>query len=444
MKSFLFFLLIFLSASILTLEKENETIKTTITKNQTESSTQNKTIPNSEKNSENTIKENNENKTSDNNNQTNTTKKNPKPKKNKYGMPPLIKSTSKIPNDTSQISNKDIYSLNDLTFDMVLRGGNYFKWLVILYSETCGHCEHARREIRKIFPDYKNSTSIRFAEIEINRNHLTNMRFDIEGVPYIFMLQNESMYELDLFPSAKNLKKFIETDFNDVEEELRPFPKMVPMHHVALVVLSNILRGITNIINDIIFDFGYEFEFTPTLFALTFFGGIALICILQFYCCAKFCPDEEKPKKKKKKSKKKKEKEEEERKRKEEELKKAEEEKKKKEEGEEDEDEEEEEEEDDEDEEEKKRIEEEKKKNEEEKKRIEREKEKEKELKKKEKKEKRKKKKEKKENKEIKDNSNENIKDDGDKKDGNENKKEMTNKKIENVVEKKKNKKKKE
>ena len=29
------------------------------------------------------------------------------------------------------------------------------------------------------------------------------MRFDIEGVPYIFMLQNESMYELDLFPSAK-------------------------------------------------------------------------------------------------------------------------------------------------------------------------------------------------------------------------------------------------
>ena len=322
MKSFLFFLLIFLSSSILTLEKENETITTTITKNQTESSTQNKTIPNSEKKSENTIKENNENKTSDNNTQTNTTKKNPKPKKNKYGMPPLVKSTSKIPNDTSQISNKDIYSLNDLTFDMVLRGGNYYKWLVILYSETCGHCEHARREIRKIFPDYKNSTSIRFAEIEINKNHLTNMRFDIEGVPYIFMLQNESMYELDLFPSAKNLKKFIETDFNDVEEELRPFPKMVPMHHVALVVLSNILRGITNVINDILFDFGFEFEFTPALFALTFFGGIALICILQFYCCTKFCPDEEKPKKKKKKSKKKKEKEEEERKRKEEELKK--------------------------------------------------------------------------------------------------------------------------
>ena len=75
MKSFLFFLLIFLSASILTLEKENETITTKITKNQTESSSQNKTIPNSEKNSENTAKENNENKTSDNNTQTNTTKK---------------------------------------------------------------------------------------------------------------------------------------------------------------------------------------------------------------------------------------------------------------------------------------------------------------------------------------------------------------------------------
>jgi hypothetical protein len=294
---------------------------------------------------------------------------------------------------------------------MVLRGGNYYKWLVILYSETCGHCEHARREIRKIFPEYKNSTSIRFAEIEINKNHLTNMRFDIEGVPYIFMLQNESIYELDLFPNQKNLKKFIETDFNDVEDELRPFPKMVPFYQVGFVVLSNILRGITNMINDLLFDFGYEYEFTPMILVISFIGFISFICILEFYCCAKYCPDEDKPKKKRRKIKKKIDKKEEEKRkeeeRKKEEEKKREEEKKKEEEEEEDDEEEEEEEDDDvnEVEEEKKKIEEEKKRIEEEKKIIEEEKAKEKQEKKKEKKEKKKKKKEKKQ---IKDEKEEN------------------------------------
>ena len=340
MKSFLFFSLIILSIFILTLEKENTTLISNKTK----------------------LNNTNINKTP------NTTTKNPKPKKYRQNIPPPLKSTSKIPNDTSQISNKDIYSLNDLTFDMVLRGGNNYKWLVILYSETCGHCEHARREIRKVFPDYKNSTSIRFAEIEINKNYLTNLRFDIEGVPYIFLLQNESIYELDLFPSEKNLRKFIETNFSEVEEDLKPFPTMVPFYTVAFVVISNIFRGITNLINDFIFDLGFEFEFTPTVLLMCLFGFIASICILEFYCCAKFCP-EEKPKKKKKKKKL-----EEEKKKIEEEKKEIEEEKKKiEQEKKEIEDEEEEEEEED-DEEEIKKIEELKKQNEEEKKKLEEEK----------------------------------------------------------------------
>ena len=368
MKPFFFFLLIIISTFILTLEKDNETNTTTII-NQTKDNNINATL-------------------------NNTTPKKPKHKKNRPNMPPPLRSTSKIPNDTSHMPNNDIYSLNDLTFDMVLRGGNFYKWFVILYSETCGHCEHARREIRKIFPDYKNSTSIRFAEIEINKNHLTNMRFDIEGVPYIFLLQNESIYEFDLFPSVKNLKTFIETDFKEVEEDLKPFPQMVPGFKVALVVLTNIFRGITNMINDLLWDWGFEFEFSPMLLFLSFIGFIVFICILEFYCCAKWCPDEEKPKKKKKKNRKKLE---EEKKKVEEEKKKIEEEKKKIEEEElEDE---EEEEEDDEYEEELKKIEEEKKRNEEEKKKIEIEREKIKEKKKnKNKKEKDKDKKEKNDN----------------------------------------------
>ena len=368
MKPFFFFSLIILSTFILTYQKDNETNSTTISNQKKENNNINKTL----KNLNNTDNSININKTSNNtdNNQNktlnDTSPKRPKHRRNRPNRPPPLRSTSKIPNDTSNMPNNDIYSLNDLTFDMVLRGGNFYKWFVILYSETCGHCEHARREIRKVFPDYKNSTSIRFAEIEINKNHLTNMRFDIEGVPYIFLLQNESIYEFDLFASAKNLKTFIDTDFKEVEEDLKPFPEMVPAYKVGLVVLTNIFRGITNMINDIIFDWGFEFEFTPMLLFISFIGFIVFIIFLELFCCAKFCPDEEKPKKKKKKDRKKLE---EEKKKVEEEKKKIEEEKKKIEEEElEDE---EEEEEDDGYEEELKKIEEKKKRNEEEKKKIE-------------------------------------------------------------------------
>jgi len=343
MKKFFLFLLISSTLFLLTLEKDNETLSSTIIKNQTKITEKNDTKLNITKEK---VKENTQNKTQNKNNTSKKQKPKQKPKKNKPKPQNQSKNNSKIENDTSSGSN-EIFSLNDLTFDMVLRGGNYFKWFVILYSETCGHCEQARREIRKIFPEYKNSTTIRFAEIEINRNHLTNMRFDIEGVPYIFMLQNESMYELDLFPNQKNLKKFIETDFKDVEDELKPFPKMVPFYQVGLIVLSNIIRAITNIVNELLYDFGFDFEFTSLTLVFSFISCICSICFLEFCICARFCP-EKKPKKKKKKIKKKSEekaREEEEKKR--EEERKREEEKKKKEEEEEDDEEEEEEEDDD-------------------------------------------------------------------------------------------------
>ena len=362
MRPFFFFSLIFLSTFILTFQKDNETNTTTIANQTKDNNSINKTLNNTDNNKNKTLTNSDKNKNKASNN---TVPKRPKHRRNRPNMPPPLKSTSKIPNDTSNMSNNDIYALNDLTFDMVLRGGNFYKWFVILYSETCGHCEHARREIRKVFPNYKNSTLIRFAEIEINKNHLTNMRFDIEGVPYIFLLQNDSIYEFDLFPSVKNLKIFIETDFKEVEEDLKPFPKMVPAYKVGLVVLTNIFRGITNMINDIIYDWGYDFEFSPMLLFISFIGFIVFIIFLEFFCCAKCCPDEEKPKKKKKKSRKKLE---EEKKKVEEEKKKIEEEKKK---IEEEELEDEEEEEDDEYEEELKKIEEDKKRNEEEKKKIE-------------------------------------------------------------------------
>ena len=276
MRSFFIFLLVAFSIIILSAEKENET-----------------KISNSTKKKQKIKKS--ENKTS---NKTENKDKQKKKKPKKKAPSPNVDSS--FPEEDPNGNNQHVYSLNDLTFDMVLQKGNNNKWLVILYSATCGHCEHARREIRKILPNYRNDTTIKFAEIEINNNRMTNVRFKIEGVPYIFLLQNNSMYEMNTYANQKNLKKFIETDFNKIPpEELIPFPPMVPIYEFGWMVIKNIFRGITEMVNEMLFDHGYEFEFTPLTLLLTVVIGFGSICILEYLICLRFCPDESQKKIKK-------------------------------------------------------------------------------------------------------------------------------------------------
>ena len=292
MRKFLFFFLIIFLTVFLSIEKEienktiNNTEKQSINKN--ESSNENKILNKIENNTFIEPK----NKTL-NKKENEKSKSNKKPKK-KVASPPANMSSFSL-NDYENATNKEVFLLNDLTFDLILQNGNNYKWLVILYSETCGHCAHARRELRKILPQYRYSNTIRFAEIEINRNPMTNLRFDIEGVPYIFLLQNNSIYEMDLYPNQKNYKTFIETDFKNLTaEELKPFPPMVPILKFGWLFLQNFFNVITNSINEILYDMGYEFEFTPLLLLMAFITFFASICILEYFCCYKCCPDEKK------------------------------------------------------------------------------------------------------------------------------------------------------
>ena len=296
MKSFFFCLLICFSLNILSKAKESENKII----NKTENNIENKNNIKNEKSVKN--KNNNpSNITTDQklNSKSNKTsshkqKRKSKPKKGEYAFD----SNSTASYNTSFTPNIDVINLNDLTFDMVLQKGNHYRWLVILYSETCGHCEAARREVRKLLPQYRNNNTIRFGEIEINRNPMTNMRFNIEGVPYIFLLQNNTIYELDNYANQNNLIKFIDTIFEDVKDELKPFPPMVPIYKFAWQIIVNIFVGITNGVNEMLFDAGYEFEFTPILLLLSIIGFFAFIVLLEYLCCLRFCPDDDKKKSK--------------------------------------------------------------------------------------------------------------------------------------------------
>ena len=270
MRPFPFFLLIILTIILLSKEKESE----------------NKTINKTES-------KKSEKKTSKKKDKKKKLKKKKEPEQ-KLIPPPPLSFISDIPDDTYNLLNDGVYLLNDKTIDKVLQNGNNYRWLVILFSETCGHCYFARTEIRKILPDYKYSSYLRFAEIEINFNPMSNMRFNIDGVPYIFMLQNNTMYIMDLYPSQKNIIKFLETDLSYfLPEEKKPFPPMPDLNKHGWDRIKEVLQEITDNTNEFLNNNGIKIQFTPSFLIITFIITIIILFIVEYLCCLKFCPDEQ-------------------------------------------------------------------------------------------------------------------------------------------------------
>ena len=144
-----------------------------------------------------------------------------------------------------------IHELNDVLFDQVIRGGRIYRWLIIFYSKTCVHCMKAKKEIKKLFDKVKRvkNETLRFAQMEAYDNSLTNVRFNISGVPYIIVVENNSMFEMNLFPNYDNLKTLIETNFTEVKDELKPIPKRVRFQYVAWVVFRQAIGSITDAFN---------------------------------------------------------------------------------------------------------------------------------------------------------------------------------------------------
>ena len=185
------------------------------------------------------------------------------------------------------------YDLNDLIFDHVIRNGEKYRWFVLFYSKTCGHCRRARKEINKLFDDFKSINTIRFAQMEAYDNTLTNVRFNITGVPYIILIENNSIFELDLFPNYENLKKFISTNFTEIQEELKPLPKKVKFAYVAWVIFKQTLDSITESFNKLLKRHNINIHFNPYAFIATVLLTIILCCTCLVKCCIYCCCNDE-------------------------------------------------------------------------------------------------------------------------------------------------------
>ena len=206
---------------------------------------------------------------------------------------PKKEETKKYDEVKGYFSPDKIYELNDLLFDYFIREGKIYRWFIIFYSKTCGHCRRASKEIQKIFEDFKHDDTIRFAKLEAYDNTMTKIRFNITGVPYIILIENNSIYELDLFPNYDNLKNFIFTIFSEVKDDLKPLPLKVKFHYVAWVIFKQTVDSIGDIINNFLNKKGINKRFNPFLILFSILLTIILCCFGMIKCCIYCCCNDE-------------------------------------------------------------------------------------------------------------------------------------------------------
>ena len=195
--------------------------------------------------------------------------------------------------ENGYFTGSKIHDLSDLFFDYMIRDGKIYRWFILFYSKTCGHCMRAKREIKKVFEELKSNDTLRFAQIEAYDNTMTNVRFNITGVPYIIVVENNTMYELDLYPNYENLKKFIFTNFSEVKDELKPFPKKVKFHYVAWVIFKQTLDSVTSSVNRFLKKKNIKIQFNPYVFILTVLITIVTCCFGCVKCCMYCCCNDE-------------------------------------------------------------------------------------------------------------------------------------------------------
>ena len=184
-------------------------------------------------------------------------------------------SSKESDNSNNKGEINELLELNDSNFDLIIQNGKNNRWLILFYLETCYHCYRARTVINRILElkDYKIINNIKFASIEIGNNTKINIRFNISQVPYIVLVENNTMIEFDLYANEKNLVNFIETNFSNVVNDTKPFPKR-NIFKYYYKQFENSLKYVLDQVNNYLKSKNINFKFN----AITFIIGYTILC----------------------------------------------------------------------------------------------------------------------------------------------------------------------
>ena len=178
--------------------------------------------------------------------------------------------------------NDKIYELSDMTFEDTINAGKYYKWCIIFYLKTCGHCKRAKNARDKIFKKVTDP-KLRFAQLETEENMITNLRFNITGVPYIVLIEDNKMLELEKYPNEENLLNFCQSNFSDFEKEIVPYPKPIGMGKVSWIIFRETINGLVQQINYYLKKYGINHQMNFNEFIILVLLFLIIGGFLEYY-----------------------------------------------------------------------------------------------------------------------------------------------------------------
>ena len=143
-----------------------------------------------------------------------------------------IYSLKKITNNTEiyidQFLKGIVPSNNILILDdrliSVINDGKLYRWFLFAYSSNNKN-SFVEKDILKLFNEYKKNENLRFAKIDISKNERTRNFLNISTTPYIILIENKSIFEFELKLNYKNLKHFLNINFDNIKNKTKIYPK---------------------------------------------------------------------------------------------------------------------------------------------------------------------------------------------------------------------------
>ena len=187
-------------------------------------------------------------------------------------------------------SQERIYELNETSFDDITTKGRAYRWLILFYSyiENSEYIQ-AMKEIKNIFDSYKNLNELRFAQMNLDNNIMTKIRLNINKLPYLILLENDTMLEMNSTLNHENIEEFIFTIFSEVKSYLKPIPKKITYSYAQYIIYTQTFNKYLDEFNQALNSKGIKIQFN--IYGLFLCGLIFIVIIFYmlkfiiYFCC---------------------------------------------------------------------------------------------------------------------------------------------------------------
>jgi hypothetical protein len=175
--------------------------------------------------------------------------------------------------------------LTNSNFDYLVQNGITNHWLLIFYTENCGFCKQIKSLINKMIDDGKIISEIKFGKIDLSYNLGLQIRFNITKIPYIILVNNYSMYEVNFLPTEDSLNHFFESEnLDEYKKFKKAFPQKLSLYKFIKNLVIFAFSDLTKKINSFLKKNKVSIELTTlTVFIVIMSIGVPIVIIIYIF-----------------------------------------------------------------------------------------------------------------------------------------------------------------